>query len=159
MTAGALGLYLLAGSATVIAAIVAARLAHSLGLPALLVFLGLGLALGENAIGIRFDNAGLAEALGLVVFLQTRAEAAGLDAYNRVGAGIVAGGFVEDFQRQSILFEILRTACQRLFHAEAQEPLETARLREARTGQNLFEVNANGVAGNRRCRAGHRIPF
>ncbi len=41
MTAGALGLDLLIGAATVIAAIVAARLAHNAGLPALLVFLGL----------------------------------------------------------------------------------------------------------------------
>src|SRR6266566_8073702 len=95
------------------------------------------------------------EALGLVIFLQTRAKAAGLDAHDRVGAGIVAGRSVEDLQRQSIFFEILRAAGQRLFHAEAQEPLETPRLRKARTGQNLFEVNANGVAGNRRCRAGH----
>ena len=52
----------------------AARLAHSLGLPALLVFLGLGLALGENAIGIRFDNAGLAEALGLGALVLILAE-------------------------------------------------------------------------------------
>jgi NhaP-type Na+/H+ and K+/H+ antiporter len=65
MTAGALGLDLLVGSATVLAAIVAARLAHSAGLPALLVFLGLGLALGEAGVGIRFDNARLAEVLGL----------------------------------------------------------------------------------------------
>ena len=65
MTAGVLGLDLLIGAATVIAAIVAARLAHSAGLPALLVFLGLGLALGEAGIGIRFSNAGLAEFLGL----------------------------------------------------------------------------------------------
>ena len=62
MTAGVLGLDLLIGAATVIAAIVAARLAHSAGLPALLVFLGLGLALGEAGIGIRFDNAGLGRA-------------------------------------------------------------------------------------------------
>ena len=50
------------------------RLAHSLGLPALLVFLGLGLALGENGIGIRFDNAGLAEALGLGALVLILAE-------------------------------------------------------------------------------------
>jgi potassium/hydrogen antiporter len=43
---------------------VAARLAHGVGLPALLVFLGLGLALGESGVGIRFDNADLAETLG-----------------------------------------------------------------------------------------------
>jgi carbonic anhydrase len=84
---------------------------------------------------------GVAEALGLVVFLQTRAEAAGLDAYNRVGAGIVAGGFVEDLQRQSILFEIFRAACQHLFDGEAQEPLETLGMRETRAGEDPFELN------------------
>jgi NhaP-type Na+/H+ and K+/H+ antiporter len=74
MTAGALGLDLLAGAATVLAAIVAARLAHSAGLPALLVFLGLGLALGENGIGIRFDNAELTETLGLGALVLILAE-------------------------------------------------------------------------------------
>lgn len=100
------------------------------------------------------DADGVVEALGIVIFLQTRPQAAGLDTYDRVGAGIVAGGFVKNLQRQSILFEIFRAACQRFFHAEAEEPLETRRLREATAGQNLFEVNADEVAGNR-CRAGH----
>jgi potassium/hydrogen antiporter len=58
-------LVLLAGAGVVIAAVVAARLAHAVGLPALLVFLGLGLALGESGLGVRFDDAGLAEVLGL----------------------------------------------------------------------------------------------
>ncbi|HEX3715116.1 MAG TPA: potassium/proton antiporter [Trebonia sp.] len=74
MTAGALGLDLLVGAATVLAAIVAARLAHSAGLPALLVFLGLGLVLGENGIGIRFDNAELTETLGLSALVLILAE-------------------------------------------------------------------------------------
>src|ERR1700728_1863105 len=74
MTAGALGLDLLIGAATVLAAIVAARLAHSAGLPALLLFLGLGLVLGESGLGIRFDNAGLAETLGLGALVLILAE-------------------------------------------------------------------------------------
>jgi cell volume regulation protein A len=74
MTAGALGLDLLVGAATVLAAIVAARLAHSAGLPALLVFLGLGLALGESGLGIRFDNANLTEMLGLGALVLILAE-------------------------------------------------------------------------------------
>ncbi|MGH3293637.1 MAG: potassium/proton antiporter [Trebonia sp.] len=74
MTAGALGLDLLVGAATVLAAIVAARLAHSAGLPALLVFLGLGLALGESGLGIRFDNANLTETLGLGALVLILAE-------------------------------------------------------------------------------------
>jgi NhaP-type Na+/H+ and K+/H+ antiporter len=74
VTAGALGLDLLIGAATVIAAVVAARLAHSAGLPALLVFLGLGMALGDAGLGIRFDNAGLAEVLGLGALVLILAE-------------------------------------------------------------------------------------
>jgi hypothetical protein len=72
--AGDLGLVLLIGAAVVIAAIVAARLAHGIGLPGLLVFLGLGLALGEAGLGVRFDNAGLAQALGLSALVLILAE-------------------------------------------------------------------------------------
>ena len=63
-----LGLMLLIGAAVVLAAIIAARLAHGIGLPGLLVFLGLGLALGEAGLGIRFDNAALAQTLGPVSY-------------------------------------------------------------------------------------------
>jgi len=69
-----LGLVLLVGASVVIAAIVAARIAHGIGLPGLLVFLGLGLALGEAGLGVRFDNAGLAQALGLSALVLIIAE-------------------------------------------------------------------------------------
>ena len=65
MTTTDLGFVLLVGSGVVIAAIVAARIAHGIGLPGLLLFLGLGLALGEAGLGVRFDNARLAQELGM----------------------------------------------------------------------------------------------
>ena len=74
MTTSDLGLILLTGAAVVLAAIVAARVTHGIGLPGLLVFLGLGLALGEAGVGVRFDNAGLAEALGLGALVLILAE-------------------------------------------------------------------------------------
>ena len=74
MTADDLGFVLLAGAAVVIAAIVAARLAHAVGLPALLVFLGLGLVLGQAGAGVRFDNPGLAQVLGLSALVLILAE-------------------------------------------------------------------------------------
>ena len=74
MRTGDLGLVLLIGAAVVIAAIVAARVAHGIGLPGLLLFLGLGLALGEAGIGVRFDNARLAQALGLSALVLILAE-------------------------------------------------------------------------------------
>jgi cell volume regulation protein A len=57
-------LVLLVGAIVVLCAVVAARTAHQVGLPSLLVFLGLGLALGEAGLGVRFDNPELARALG-----------------------------------------------------------------------------------------------
>jgi len=74
VTTSELGLVLLVGAAVVLAAIVAARVAHGIGLPGLLLFLGLGLALGEAGVGVRFDNAGLAEALGLSALVLILAE-------------------------------------------------------------------------------------
>ena len=46
VTTNDLGFILLTGAVVVLAAIVAARMAHGIGLPGLLVFLGLGLAIG-----------------------------------------------------------------------------------------------------------------
>src|ERR1700747_2264293 len=74
VTTSELGLILLAGAAVVLAAIVAARVAHGVGLPALLVFLGLGLALGEAGAGVRFDDAGLAQTLGFSALVLILAE-------------------------------------------------------------------------------------
>jgi cell volume regulation protein A len=69
-----LDLILLVGALVVIAAIAAARVAHGVGLPGLLVFLGLGLVLGESGLGIRFSDPGLAEALGLSALVLILAE-------------------------------------------------------------------------------------
>jgi potassium/hydrogen antiporter len=74
VTISHLGLILLTGAAVVLAAIVAARVAHGIGLPGLLLFLGLGLALGEAGAGVRFGNAGVAQALGLSALVLILAE-------------------------------------------------------------------------------------
>jgi cell volume regulation protein A len=74
VNAGDLGLVLLIGAVVVLAAIVAARVAHGIGLPSLLVFLGLGLALGQAGLGVRFGNTGLAQALGLSALVLILAE-------------------------------------------------------------------------------------
>jgi cell volume regulation protein A len=55
---------LLAGGLVLLASIAAARTASRVGLPALLVFLALGTMLGEDGLGLPFDDAALAQALG-----------------------------------------------------------------------------------------------
>lgn len=64
MTLHQLYLVLLAGGLVVLVSIVATRVAARVGLPSLLLFLGLGVVLGEDVIGIRFNDAQLAENLG-----------------------------------------------------------------------------------------------
>lgn len=60
---------LLVGSVVVIAAVLFARIGSKFGLPSLLLFLGLGLALGESGLGIRFDDADLAHTLGFAALV------------------------------------------------------------------------------------------
>ncbi|WP_407926209.1 potassium/proton antiporter [Halosaccharopolyspora lacisalsi] len=55
---------LLAGTGVLLGSIVATRLASRIGLPALLVFLVFGVVLGEDGLGIEFDDAQLAQNLG-----------------------------------------------------------------------------------------------
>src|SRR3954470_16406205 len=60
---------MLLGAVIVLTAIVAVRLSYRLGLPSLLAYLGLGLLLGESGIGIPFDDAQLAQTLGLAALV------------------------------------------------------------------------------------------
>ncbi|HEU4949065.1 MAG TPA: potassium/proton antiporter [Kribbella sp.] len=60
---------LLAGAAVLLVAIVAVRLSGRLGLPSLLIYLGMGLVLGESGLGIEFDDAQLAHALGFAALV------------------------------------------------------------------------------------------
>ncbi|MDA0638559.1 potassium/proton antiporter [Nonomuraea sp. MCN248] len=64
MTLPQLYVVLLAGGLVLLVSIAAARTASRLGLPSLLLFLGLGVLLGEDVLGIPFDDAQLAQTLG-----------------------------------------------------------------------------------------------
>ncbi|MGH3517196.1 MAG: potassium/proton antiporter [Haloechinothrix sp.] len=64
MTLSDLYLVLLAGGLVLLASIAAARAAVRLGLPSLLLFLALGVVIGEDVLGVEFDDAQLAQNLG-----------------------------------------------------------------------------------------------
>ncbi len=59
-------LVLLAGGLVLLASIVATRAATRVGLPSLLLFLGVGVIVGEDGLGLHFDNYLLADHLGTV---------------------------------------------------------------------------------------------
>jgi NhaP-type Na+/H+ and K+/H+ antiporter len=70
-----LDIWLLLGSTLVLSAIIAVRLSHRLGLPTLLAYMGIGLFIGEDGpLHIQFDNAELAETLGLAALVLILAE-------------------------------------------------------------------------------------
>ncbi|MEP7177913.1 MAG: potassium/proton antiporter [Pseudonocardiales bacterium] len=64
MTLEQLYLAMLAGGVVVLVSVVATRVASLVGLPSLLLYLALGVVLGEGVVGIRFDDAQLAQNLG-----------------------------------------------------------------------------------------------
>ena len=65
---------LLIGSGVLILAILAVRLSVTAGLPSLLVYLGLGLLLGNAGLGISFDDPDLALVLGFAALVLILAE-------------------------------------------------------------------------------------
>jgi cell volume regulation protein A len=67
-------LALAVGALVVLVAAVALRLADRLGLPSLLLYLALGVALGENGLGIRFQDYELTQTLGVAALVVILAE-------------------------------------------------------------------------------------
>lgn len=59
-----LPLVLLVGSLVLLVAVAAVRLANKSGLPTLLIYLAIGVALGESGLGISFSNDNLTQVLG-----------------------------------------------------------------------------------------------
>ena len=65
---------LLVGAVVLIAAIIAARIGSRVGLPSLLLFLVLGMVMGESGFGIQFEDVDLAQALGFAALVVILAE-------------------------------------------------------------------------------------
>lgn len=65
---------LLIGAAVLLLGVLAVRVSSRFGLPTLLLYLGLGMALGESGLGIHFDDATLARNLGLAALVLILAE-------------------------------------------------------------------------------------
>jgi potassium/hydrogen antiporter len=65
---------LLVGATVMLVAILAVRLSVGVGLPSLLVYLLMGVLLGESGLGIRFEDADVAHALGFAALVLILAE-------------------------------------------------------------------------------------
>ena len=65
---------LVVGAVVILVGALAVRLSVRIGVPGLLLFLGLGLVLGESGVGVRFDDAALTRDLGLLALAVILAE-------------------------------------------------------------------------------------
>jgi cell volume regulation protein A len=65
---------ILVGSGVLLVAVAAVRISTRTGLPSLLLYLALGLAIGEAGFGVRFDDVALTQNLGLVALAVILAE-------------------------------------------------------------------------------------
>lgn len=74
MTVAELYVALVAGCLVILAAALAARFSARIGLPTLLLYLGIGLALGESGLGLEFEDANLTMILGSVALAVILAE-------------------------------------------------------------------------------------
>ena len=59
----------LAAAAVILVGAVAARVSNRLGLPSLLLYLGIGVVIGEAGLGFAFDDAALSQTLGLAALV------------------------------------------------------------------------------------------
>ncbi|MDR7278151.1 potassium/proton antiporter [Catenuloplanes atrovinosus] len=71
---GDIDLALLLGAAVVLVAVAAVRISTRFGFPSLLIYLGIGLLIGEDGLGIRFDDAELTRVLGFCALIVIIAE-------------------------------------------------------------------------------------
>jgi cell volume regulation protein A len=71
---GSLDIALLLGAAVLLVAVAAVRLSTRAGLPSLLVYLALGIAIGDAGLGIQFSNVDLTRVLGFCALLVIIAE-------------------------------------------------------------------------------------
>lgn len=74
MTIESLNILLLGATLVLMVAVLAVRWATSAGLPTLLVFLALGVILGEEGVGLRFDDPELMQVLGFLALAVILAE-------------------------------------------------------------------------------------
>ncbi|NIJ11291.1 cell volume regulation protein A [Saccharomonospora amisosensis] len=71
---GDLPVILGSGALVLLASVVAVRLSIRLGLPSLLLYLGIGVLIGEAGFGIEFDNPALTQSLGLAALVMILTE-------------------------------------------------------------------------------------
>ncbi|GAA1101662.1 MULTISPECIES: potassium/proton antiporter [Kitasatospora] len=97
MTVDHLNAFLLEFSVILLVAVVAVRISTGSGLPSLLVYLGIGIALGHNGLGLAFDNVALAQVLGYAALVVILAEGGLKTSWRAIRPVMPAAGVLATF--------------------------------------------------------------
>lgn len=108
MTVEQLDLALLAGGLILLLSIAAVRLSSRTGLPTLLIYLGVGLLLGEDAAGIDFDDAELARVLGYAALVVILTEGGLTTSWRRIRDALAPAAVLATV---GVAVSVLVTAC------------------------------------------------
>ncbi|GLZ42147.1 potassium/proton antiporter [Actinokineospora sp. NBRC 105648] len=79
------------GAAVLLLSVLAVRVSVRLGLPSLLLYLGIGVLIGEAGLGIQFSNAELTQALGLAALVLILTEGGLTTRWHEVKAALLPG--------------------------------------------------------------------
>jgi hypothetical protein len=91
----------------------------------------------------KIDHQRVGGAVGAVILSKPVPQTPGLDSYDRIQARIIIRATVENVAAYSILFQLVRFACQGSFNSQPQKALETCRVPEALAGQDSFDMTVN----------------
>ncbi|MGP4113392.1 potassium/proton antiporter [Streptomyces sp. 4N509B] len=94
MTVERLNVLLLAGALVLLVAVVAVRVTTHSGLPSLLLYLAIGMGLGEDGLGVEFDDAELTRVLGYAALVVILAEGGLSTRWRDIRPGIPAAGLL-----------------------------------------------------------------
>ena len=91
-TVDQLNVSLLFGGLVLLVAVLAVRLSDRSGLPTLLLYLGLGVAIGEAGLGLRFDDPELTQVLGYVALVVILAEGGLTTSWSSIRSAVAPAG-------------------------------------------------------------------
>ena len=113
MTVDDLGPVLLAGALVLLAAVFAVRLSVRTGLPSLLVYLGFGLLIGEDGLGLEFDDERLTGILGYAALVLILAEGGLTTRWSRIKDSVGAAAVLSTVGTV-VSIGVVGTACHYL---------------------------------------------
>ncbi|XVX19567.1 potassium/proton antiporter [Actinomycetota bacterium] len=130
---------LLIGTLVLVAAIAAVRISARSGFPSLLLYLAIGVALGENGLGIAFDSASLTQVLGYSALILILAEGGLSTSWSSIKPS-VAPAVVLSTLGVVVSVAVVAVACRLLLHIDWDEAMLVGAILASTDAAAVFSV-------------------